>query len=261
MEKIAIKNRKNQKIVVLLEKTENAKGLAFIMHGLGGNKEEPHIKIFAEAFTEKDFTVVRFDTTNTFGESDGTYKDATLTNYFGDLEDVINWAKSNDWYQEPFYLVGHSFGGISTTLYAEKYPEKVKALAPISSVVSGKLTAQAPYHKNALAAWEKTGWKEDKSISVPGRVKRLPWSHMLDRYNYDILVHADRLKMPVLLIVGDRDMQTPLEHQQLFFEALTTNKAIHIIKGAGHVFNQEVELAEIKTIFTHWIEKVESRGK
>lgn len=39
MEKITIKNRKNQNIVVIVEKAENQKGLAFVMHGLGGFKE------------------------------------------------------------------------------------------------------------------------------------------------------------------------------------------------------------------------------
>src|SRR5437667_2029568 len=130
-------------IVVRVERNDdpNPKGLAFVMHGLGGTKDEAHIKIFAEAFKEKGFTVVRFDTTNTFGESAGTYEDATVTNYYEDLEDIITWAKSQAWYQEPFYLIGHSLGGISTTLYAEKYPKEIKGLAPISTVVSGTLSA------------------------------------------------------------------------------------------------------------------------
>src|SRR3990167_2091167 len=108
MEKIFIKNRKNQKICVVLEKNTEQKGLVFIMHGLGGSKDELHIQTFAKTFRDNGFTVVRFDTTNTFGESDGDYADATTTNYYQDLEDVIKWAGSQDFYQEPFYLTGHS---------------------------------------------------------------------------------------------------------------------------------------------------------
>ena len=44
------------------------------MHGLGGFKEQPHIRAFAEAFTVKNFTVVTFDAANTFGESEGDTK-------------------------------------------------------------------------------------------------------------------------------------------------------------------------------------------
>src|SRR4030042_5738964 len=141
MEKVKIKNRKGQNIAVLLEKAQDQKGLAFVMHGLGGFKEQPHIATFAESFRDKEFKVVRFDTTNTYGESDGNYEDATTTNYYEDLEDVIGWAKFQVWYQEPFYLAAPSLGGLAITLYAEKYPEKLEGLAPISTVVSGELSS------------------------------------------------------------------------------------------------------------------------
>jgi hypothetical protein len=36
---------------------------------------------------------VLFDTTHSFGESGGNYEDATTTQYYQDLEDVISWAK------------------------------------------------------------------------------------------------------------------------------------------------------------------------
>ena len=73
MNKIVIKNRKEQDISVILEEVKNSKGLVFVMHGLGGFKEQAHIETFAGAFKEKGYTVVRFDKTNTFGESDGDY--------------------------------------------------------------------------------------------------------------------------------------------------------------------------------------------
>ena len=116
-----IKNRKGQKIAVLVEQQKNQKGLAFVMHGLGGFKEQPHIQVFAEAFLDNGYTVVRFDTTNTFGESDGNYEEATTTNYYEDLEDVIEWAKSQSWYEESFCLSGHSLGGICL-LYTSPSP-------------------------------------------------------------------------------------------------------------------------------------------
>lgn len=92
-QKIFIKNRKKQNVSVVVETLKKQQGLVFVMHGLGGFKEQDHIKTFADAFKEEGFTVVRFDTTNTFGESDGNYEDATTTNYYEDLEDVISWAK------------------------------------------------------------------------------------------------------------------------------------------------------------------------
>jgi len=255
--KFEINNRKNQKIVVLLEKVENQKGLVFVMHGLGGFKEQLHIQAFAEAFLEEGFTVVRFDTTNTFGESEGNYENATTTNYYEDLEDVIKWASSQEWYEEHFWLIGHSLGGISTALYAENYPEKVVAVAPISTVVSGKLTLETD--REEIKNWKETGWRITESKSKQGLIKRLPWSHMEDRIKYNLLLRADKLMMPVLLIVGSEDDTTLLKHQQILFDKLPGEKEMHVIEGAGHTFREKEHLETIKHILKHWIEKINKK--
>lgn len=250
--KLFIKNRHDKNIAVIVEENPNPKGLVFIMHGLGGFKEQKHIQIFAEAFKENSFTTALFDATHTFGESEGLYEDATTTNYYEDLEDVINWAKTQTWYKEPFWLVGHSLGGISTALYAEKYPEKVRALAPISTVVSGALSVESKTDSGELERWEKTGWRETVSEST-GKIKRLKWSHMADRMKYDLMPQVSKLTMPVLLIVGDKDDSTPPEHQKVLFDALTCKKEMHVIKGAPHTFRDPAHLEEIKAIFNKWI--------
>lgn len=256
MEKIFIENRKGQKMSVVVEEHSDAKGLAFVMHGLGGFKEQPHIQMFKDAFKEKGFTTVVFDTTNTFGESEGNYEDATTTNYYEDLSDVIAWAKGQSWYQEPFALAGHSLGGISTAYYAEQHPEEVLALAPIATVVSGPLRLEAyeKYDPESLKEWERTGWRVSESESKPGLIKRLKWSHMADRNKYDLLVSADKLTMPTLFIVGSEDTGTLPEHQQILHDAVKGPREIHIIKGAPHTFRDEQHLAEIKSIFLDWID-------
>ncbi len=255
MEKLRIKNRENQNIVVLVDKPENPKGLAFVMHGLGGYKEQPQIIAFAEAFRDKDLTVVRFDTTNTYGESDGDYADATTTNYLADLEDVIKWAGVQPWYQEPFYLAGHSLGSFCIVLYAEEHPNKVKGLAPISTVVSGKLSLETPKYKETLKDWERSGWREEKSESVPGLVKKLKWSHNLDRLKYDVLPEARKLIMPIILVAGDKDASTPIEHQKVLFEVIPSNKKeFHVIKGAPHTFLEPKQISEVKNHLLKWID-------
>ena len=257
MKKLFIKNRKGEHISVLIEENKNQKGLIFVMHGLGGFKEQEHIRVFADAFKEKGFTAIRFDTTNTLGESGGEYENATITNYYQDLEDVVGWAQGQKWYQEPFALSGHSLGGICTALYAENYPEKVFALVPISPVVSGKLSIEAHKHRNAedFANWEKVGWKEEESRSKPGVIKRLPWSHVADKLKYDLLPNVANLTMPVLLITGENDTATPPDHVRILFEALPGPKEFHVIKNAPHTFRDEQHLEEIKNILLSWIDR------
>jgi pimeloyl-ACP methyl ester carboxylesterase len=253
-EKLSIKNRKGQKVVALIEKPgHRQKGLVFVMHGLSGFKEQAHIELYAKTFLANDYAAVRFDTTNTFGESDGGYEDATVTNYYEDLEDVIAWAKSQPWYQEPFCLAGSSLGALCVALYAEKFPERVKALAPTSTVVSGMLSMQSEKNSKLLEEWKRTGWRIENSKSRPGVVKRLKWSHMEDRLKYDLLPNANKLAMPVLFIVGSEDDTTPPEHQKMLYEKIPGRKEMHIIEGAKHTFKEEQHLKEIGAIIDQWI--------
>lgn len=254
--KLKIKNNKKELISIVIDIQKSQKGLAFIMHGLGGYKEEDHIKAFAESFKEKNFTAVLFDTRNTFGESQGNYENANITNYYEDLEEVITWAKKQEWYQEPFYLAGHSLGGICILLYAEKFPKRVKALAPISTVVSGEwMRARIP--KETLKEWDRTGWRTSQSTSRTGVIKKLKWHQFKeDLLKYDATRKISNLKMPVLLIVGEKDISHK-ENQEKLYNLLSGKKELHVIKDAEHTFHKEQELTEIKKIFKNWIDQVE----
>lgn len=253
MEKLFIRNRDDKKISIVIERPEKPIGLVFLMHGLGANKQKPHILVAAKEFLENNYTVVRFDTTNSCGESDGNFEDATVTNYYADLEDVINWSKSQNFYQEPFILSGSSLGGMCVVLYAEKYPEKIKSLIPIAPVISGQMSIERS-SKEKIEDWRKTGWQVRASESIPGLIKRLKWSHMEDRLKYDLLKKVEELTMPVLLIVGELDESCPLRQQIILFNALPSNrKELAVVAGAPHTFKDEIHLKEFGEVVDKWI--------
>lgn len=256
MEKVRIKNRKNQTIVAVLDILPNAKGLAFVAHGLSGFKEQKHIQAMAEAFVESNYSVVRWDSTNTLGESDGRMEDATVTSSFEDLEDVISWAEKQEWFKEPFILAGHSLGGMSTGLFAEKYPNRVKGLAPISATISGKLW-RAMKDPQELKEWEERGYEESMSYSRPGVMRRVGWNLMKDGMKYDLLSNAKNLTMPLLMVVGSKDTSTPYVQQKMLLDvAATTQKELHIIEGSQHTFREPAHLAELKNYFLMWLKKL-----
>jgi pimeloyl-ACP methyl ester carboxylesterase len=254
MEKIFIKNRNNKKICVVVEQPEGKpKGLAFVMHGHGAFKEQPQIVTIADAFKENMYTAVRFDAADTIGESEGDYENSTVTGYYNDLEDLINWSKSQHWYQEPFVLAGSSMGAMCVALYAENYPEKIKALAPKAAVVSGELSLLA-LDPEKMLEWDKTGWVIEESVSKPGIIKKLNWhNYKQDRSKYNLLDHADKLTMPVLFLVGEKDTVCPPDDQRLLFNKTPGKKEFHIIKGCPHTFREPEHLQELKLIFSKWI--------
>ncbi|MCX6738128.1 MAG: alpha/beta fold hydrolase [Candidatus Parcubacteria bacterium] len=258
MKKEIIKNRKGLNMAVEVEQSENPKDLVFLTHGCGGFKEQLHIEAIMRAFIENNYTVVRFDTTNSIGESEGKFENATTTGYYQDLEDIIDWAKDQGWYQEPFILSGHSLGGFCSIWFTINHPEKVKAIAPISPVVSGKLFAQTEVKEGIMEQWKKTGIREWESQSRPGFMKRLKYGFIEDIYQYDLLKFADQIKVPILFVVGELDESTPPKHVRLLYQALESNKdkEFHIINGAEHTFREEGHLEELKSIISEWVKKI-----
>lgn len=223
-------------IVDFPEPTEE-KGLIFIQHGLTGYKEQPHIRRIAEVFNRKGFVAVRFDATNSLGESGSDKEGFRFSRHYSDLEDVINWAKTQNWYKEPFALAGHSFGGMAAAYYAENHPEKVSLLIPISPVISGK-ACQAQMEKemprDALENWRKTGWYPKKSSTKEDVVLQVPYAYIDEVLAYDLTKNADKITAKTVLINGDSDTSCPLEIARIFYDKLKCDKRLVVLKNTGH---------------------------
>jgi pimeloyl-ACP methyl ester carboxylesterase len=247
MEKFFIKNRQNKNIAVNITKANNQVGLVFVMPGLGNIKEESNLQTFVDSFVEKNFTAVIFDVTNGVGESDGDYSKASFTAYYNDLCDVIDWAGTQDWYQEPFVLVGHSMGGGCILRYGADHPARVSGIAPIATVIGGHQTI-AKFTREHLPATKinKDGTEE---------IKKIDWKPFVeDILKYDIVPEAAKFTMPILMIVGDKDMGTPLEDQMKLYDGMPEDKEIHTVKGAPHTFIEAEHLAKYKEIIHNWID-------
>lgn len=263
MQKLTIKNRHGLKLVIQVDTPANPRQLAFVAHGQGGHKEQKHIQALADAFLENGFRVVRFDATHSIGESEGDIADVTYTGYIEDLEDVITWARTQPWFQEPFALCGHSMGGLSTAWYAEHHPQEVLCLAPLSAFVNFQLYSDyARAHKPGfMEEWERKGYFESESRSKPGVVKRIGWGVAEDSKRYDLLRRATSLTMPVLLMAGDQDTSTPYEQQlELFNHIHGSNKTIIKVANAKHSFSNDTDSEqkwrEVTEIIGEWLKDI-----
>lgn len=260
MEKFEIKNRYGLKIVGEIHVPKNPIGLAFVQHGLGGFKEQQGIMTIVNTLLTNNYTVVNFDATNSIGESDGKYEEATMQFHYEDLVDVIAWAKTKDWYKQPFILTGHSLGGYAVTQYTEDYPSEVKAVFPFALTTAGEVSFKAneKFYPENLKNWKETGWKIEESKSRPGIIKRLPWSHMEERLKHDLRPNAPKLTMPVLFVVGENDTSCPPDSQQELYDLLpkNTERELHIVKGAQHTFKTTEDLEQLRSILGTWLKKL-----
>jgi pimeloyl-ACP methyl ester carboxylesterase len=258
MQKIVIKNRHGLKLVIQVDTPDNPINLVFIAHGQAGFIEQKHIQVFADAFLENNFRVVRFDATHAMGESGGDIQDVTFTGYIEDLEDVINWARKQVWFQRPFALCGHSMGGLSTGYYAEVHPDEILCAAPLSACINHNLYSQT-LDKDYLKQWQERGFIEKESRSKPGTTFRVGWQAVEDIKNYDLLKHADKLTMPILLMAGSEDTSTPFEQQKILFDKIPgNNKQLIKIEGVEHSFRsgdvyEQEKLDEVKQAISEWL--------
>lgn len=254
--KKTIKNRYGLPVVIDYQPHDTSSGLVFIQHGLSGFKEQPHISTLANTFSENGYSVVIFDSTNSFGESGGNIELASLTKHSQDLDDVIDWASNQKWFQSPFVLVGHSLGAASCMLHTLRNPNSVRALAPLSCVLSGEewVKTYKTHRAEILSEWQKTGFLQRQSQKSPLQSGKLPWSFIEDLHSYDILAEASRIHCPVFLAVGDKDITTTPESQQRLYEALQCPKELHVIPSE-HTFETPVALEQLSLAMSKWVKR------
>jgi pimeloyl-ACP methyl ester carboxylesterase len=256
----AIKNRHNLSVIVEISAPEKSIGLVFMQHGVSGCKEEPHIIAIRDTFNANNYTVVSIDSSHGLGDSEGNLENFTATTHYHDLEDVISWASNQDFYSEPFVLAGHSMGGFSTLNYTIHYPDKVKAVAPIAVAISGNFLDQAYYNKDPAMheKWKLEGKIQKQSKIHPERKAFVSWNFIEEFKTHDLLKNANQVRVPVLLIVGEEDPSTPLEHQQKLFEILETDKELNIASKTGHSFYENSGREEMADHLDRWIKKINS---
>lgn len=250
-----IQNRYGLDVVIEHTRLPDEIGLAFLLHGLSGFKEQPHIRAMADAFHKKRISTVNIDATHSFNESDGNLIDATLTNHYHDLVDAIRWAEKQPWFQSPFYLAGHSLGSGALLHYASNYPDDVQAIAPTSTIVSGALWKSATAEEK-LQKWQQKGYYEKNSKGKPNAVGKVSWDLMQDAQQYDFTKQAKNLNMPALFLVRSEDETTPPAHQKILYKNWDGDKVYHEIEGSAHTFRKASALVEIRSVFGSWLDKI-----
>ena len=257
MNKLTLKNRRNQNIVGILTKPESEIiGTAVLQHGYGGKKEHVQIIAIQEALLKNGFQVFNFDSPNSFGESDGEYKNARQGLHANDFEDVVNWTQEQDWFIGKLLVSGHSMGGFASARYTLRNPDVVDFAIPFAPVISGELiwAGRRIFEPESFKQWKKEGIQVQNSISTPGAVKEKPFEVMYEYLNHSLLKEPNETK-PMLLIGCEYDTSIPLEFIKIFYKTLEGDKEFKIINGAKHTPREPEQLEELKNIINTWLIK------
>lgn len=179
-------------------------------HGLYSSKDsEKYISIahrFIQA-SKQAFAVFRFDFTGC-GESEGNFKDTTLTRRIEDLEYALDFLEQQAY--ENIGVMGSSLGGCVSILTAEK-DRRIKALT----------TWATPYYFKELFTKE--------------AVRDLPklWR---DIQRYNMAKAVKKVNCPIMIIHGSSDELVPISHAYALHDNANEPKVIRIIEGGDHRF-------------------------
>lgn len=229
-----ISNTQNEQLYVSIDGMNNISHhkLAILQHGLASNMNHVAIQTAKKAFLDNHYVVITFDSRHSLGKSDNEVEKVRLQTFYEDLQTVVNWAKTQKFYQEPFALAGHSLGGASVLMFAAQYPDKVSTLIPITPVISGDLWEKSCMKNMTDFCHE---WKQNEFYQYTDLKSRktvnIPYAVITDSKNYNAQKIAPQIKAKTLLIGAQNDIITD---EKDFPDLVNGNKLV--INSSGHNF-------------------------
>ncbi len=247
IEKIFFKNSKKQKICGLIYIPDGKAPFPVIVacHGLSSSKESTNTTMTYPELLKNKIAVFAFDFSG-HGESEGKYENVTVSQAVDDLNCALNYIETKDFInKDKIGLLGSSFGAI-TSIYVTKKDKRIKVLALKSPNTDFKYIFDK--RKNVK------GWKQKGYIIAHN--KKLNYSFYLDGIKYNAINVAKEIKVPTLVVIGDKDEIVFSEKTKEFFDSLECEKEFRWIEGALHWFTDtenEKVFKYINSWFIRWL--------
>ena len=213
-----------------------------ILHGWGSNSER--WAPIAEEISKKCYKVVVPDLPG-FGKSDALSTPWNTNQYINWIERFIKDLDIGD-----FYILGHSFGGALASKIAVKHAQEVRKLFLVSAACVRKKTAKKNFFKKAAklikllyflpyyGLFRKAVYKfiirKSDYVYVEGIMK----ATYMNVVGEDLSFHLPFIKVPTVIIWGDKDELTPLEDAYFINKKIKNSKLV-IIPGVGHDLNRK----------------------
>lgn len=246
--KIYFKNSKGDRLCGILNNpTKNKnKPIIVLAHGFSTSKDSDTYTSLAERLEKHNISTLRFDFYG-HGESEGKFEDITISEAVDDVLQAIKYLKSIDY--KKIGLMGSSFGGIASMIAASKSKDLyVLALkSPVSNYLDKEIETRS---KAELSEWKEKGWRT--YVSGDGRKHRLNYSFYEDFKNNDAYKVAPSMKIPTLIVHGDKDKIVPYK-QSIKTSKLIPNCKLHTIKGCNHHYDVPEHREELYQAIVHFI--------
>jgi len=194
----------------------------------------------ATALNAAGFDTLRFSFAGN-GESEGDFRDATISKEVGDLAAVLDAVSTK--YSKIAYI-GHSMGGAVGVIQASR-DARIRALVSLAGMVDTKAFAQTEF--GDATPDEGLMWEEE---NCPLSSK---YMHDLCQTIDSVAPLAEIIETPWLLLHGTADdVVSPKDTEQVQRLKGDAIKVV-LIEGADHSFNQPAHKAQMTQEVVAWL--------
>lgn len=228
-EKIFFKNSKGDKLCGILSNPTSDKNKAIIVlcHGFTTSKASKTYVKLEQLLNIAKVSTFRFDFLG-HGESEGKFENITTSEAVDDISNAIKYLKELGYGK--IGLMGGSFGGLASIMAASK-TRNLFVLALKSPVSNYEEKTILTYSKRELRDWKNKGYKYFQNNE--GKKMKLNYAFFEDFKNNDGYKASKKIKVPTLIVHGDKDESVPVE-QSIKTAEIIENCKLEIIKGADH---------------------------
>lgn len=243
---VSITNRRGQRLAATVsEPAQPRGGTVLVVHGLGGHRIEPHVVAVASRIAERGMRALRVDLANNAGESEGDFRDLTLSGEVEDAEDALAWLLELSGEQTAIGAAGHSFGGLVCMLLAARRRE-IRSLVLMSAVFD------APSRFRANFADREAEWRRRGEIDF-GDARTLGIGFFDDVANWNVSAAARSVTVPTLLVHGSGDWEVSTAESHEYLAHLgSERRELHVIDQADHTYTREVWRDEAAGAAAEW---------
>ncbi|WP_329063380.1 alpha/beta hydrolase [Streptomyces sp. NBC_01429] len=213
------------------------RGVAVLVHGGGVTREEGgFFGRLADGLATVGVGSLRFDLRG-HGESEGRQEELTIAGVLNDIQAATDHVRQL-FDCGPVHLIGTSFGGGISALFAARHPQEVKSLTLMNPLLNYKkrFIEDKPYWKNATID-ESAG----RELASRGFLEHSPTFRVGRGFLNELFYLQPHRALgdivsPALLIHGTLDTFIPVESSRSAVGALKSEVKLLEIDGAQHGF-------------------------
>lgn len=244
---------KSNKVVGILNDTNNYDWIVIFIHGFNSTKNHKHFLPIIEKLIENGVSTFRYDTFGQ-GESDGELEDLTISEAVDDALQAIEYVNNLGF--KNIGLVGTSFGGFVALITAGKY-NKLKFLALKSPVSDYNEQVKVVAKEEDLATWKEKGFV---NYGDADQFIKLNYPFFEDMMRHDAYEIAKELTIPTLIVHGDSDTSVSIS-QSKKLASILTNAKLEIIHGADHGYKDPVHASTMRELIGDFVMEQISQDK